>query len=321
MPQARPPFITRQNLSTGTLILIITSVLLIIAGSGVLVYTTVSNQIATDQAQGTATAQTNATMLARVITNTASAEHNATALAQANATMTAQTRGTATALASATAVAQAHATATAQVNADATATAQAAVRNPYPPYSGTLVLNDPLNNNSQGHNWDVYGLPDTNDCQFVAGAYESTIHELSGIEGSNACFAENTNFTNFTFQVQVTVVKGSCGGVSFRGDSKAGNFYEFHVCSDGTYQLYNASMDLIGSPFAYGPFPAIHKGLGQTNAVAVVAIGDTITLYVNGQNITSVIISLYSHGQIGCEATEIDNSTMVMFRNAMVWTL
>jgi hypothetical protein len=295
--------------------------LLIIVGSGVLFYTAVSDQIATDQAHGTATAQTNATTLARVITNTASAELNATALAQANATMTAQTRGTATALASETVVAQAHATATAQANANVTATAQAVVRNPYPPYGGTLVLNDPLNDNSQGHNWDEHALPGTKDCRFVAGAYESTIHESSDIERSNACFAENTNFTNFTFQVQVTVVKGSCGGVSFRGDSKAGNFYEFHVCSDGTYQLYNVDMGIVSSPFAYGPFPAIHKGLGQTNVVAVVAIGNNITLYVNGQNITSVINSLDSHGQIGCEATEIDNSTTVMFRNTMVWTL
>jgi hypothetical protein len=80
-------------------------------------------------------------------------------------------------------------------------------------------------------------------------------------------------------------------------------------------------MGTISSPFASGSFPAIHKGLGQTNVVAVVAVGNTITLYVNGQNITSVINSLDSHGQIGCEATEIDNSTTVMFRNAMVWTL
>jgi len=313
MPRERPPFITRRNLSNGTYILIIVSVLLIIAGSGVLFYTAVSDQIATDQAHGTATAQTNATTLARVITNTASAE--------LNATMTAQIRGTATALASETVVAQAHATATAQANANVTATAQAVVRDPYPPYSGALVLNDPLNDNSQGYNWDEYALSGTKDCRFVAGAYESTAPDSSGTEGSKACFAENTNFTNFTFQVQVTVVKGSCGGVSFRGDSKAGNFYEFHVCSDGTYQLYNVDTGSISSPFASGSFPAIHKGLGQTNVVAVVAIGNTITLYVNGQNITSVTNSLDSHGQIGCEATEIDNSTTVMFRNAMVWTL
>lgn len=313
MPQARPPFITRRDLSTGTLILIIVSVLLIIVGSGVLFYTAVSDQVATDHAHGTATAQTNATALARAITNTASAE--------LNATMTAQTRGTATALASEAVVAQAHATATAQANANVTATAQAIVGNPYPPYGGTLVLNDPLSDNSQGHNWDEQALSSTKDCRFVAGAYESTIHGSNDTERSNACFAENSDFTNFTFQVQVTVVKGSCGGVSFRGDSKAGNFYEFHVCSDGTYQVYDVDMGIIGSPSASGLFPAIHKGLGQTNVVAVVAINNTITLYVNGQNITIVNDSFDSHGQIGCEATETGTSTIVMFRNAMLWTL
>src|SRR5260370_14011466 len=155
MPRASPLFIPRRNLSNGTYILIIVSCLLISAGSGVLFYTTVSDQIATDQAHGTATAQTNATTLARVITNTASAE--------LNATMTAQTRGTATVLASETVVAQAHATTTAQANANVTATAQAVVRDPYPPYVGTLDLNDPLNDNIQGYNWDEYALSGTKD--------------------------------------------------------------------------------------------------------------------------------------------------------------
>src|SRR5262249_24218232 len=36
------------------------------------------------------------------------------------------------------------------------------IANPYPPYQGTLVLNDPLHDNSHSYNWDE----STSSCQF-----------------------------------------------------------------------------------------------------------------------------------------------------------
>ena len=336
MPRARPSFITLGNLSTGTLVLIIASVLLIIVGSFALIYTTESNKVATGLAHSTSTAQTRATTLARAFTGTAGAELDATTIAQANASATAQagTKATATAQANTSATAQANAniTATAQANAiatahaNATATAQAiATSNPYPPYGGTLALNDPLTNNSQGHNWDVYAVQGMNNCQFVGGAYQGTAMSYpygGGVDDYNSCNAENTNFANFAFQVQLTIVRGSCGGITFRSDSKAGNHYSFIVCSAGFYEFRNSYDGTLGSPFAYGPTPAIHQGPGQTNVLAVVAIGNAITLYVNGQKIASVTNSIYTHGQIGCEAAAIGGVlTGVIFHNAMVWTL
>lgn len=303
-----------RNLPTGKLLLIIISVLLVILGSSVLVYTTVTNKVAADHAQGTATAQTNATRFAQAVTNTAVGELQVTETAQVSAMMTAEAN------ASATAIAQVHATATAQALANATATAQAiADQNPYPPYGGILALNDPLSSNSQGHNWDVYSLPVMSNCQFVDGAYESTVSYVH-VEGSNICIAENTNFTNFAYQVQMTLLKGSCGGIAFRGNTKVNFQYEFHVCSNGIYEFYNSYEGIMGSPFAYGPTPVLHKGIGQTYVLAVVAIGSTMNVYANYQKIATVINSYGTHGQIGCESTSIGGVlTEAIFRNAKVW--
>ncbi len=279
-----------------------------------LVYTTVTNQVAADHAHGTATAQTNATRFAQAVTKTAVGELQLSETAQVSAMMTAEANATATT------IAQVHATATAQAFANAAATAQAiADQNPYPPYGGVLALNDPLNSNSQGHNWEVYSRPAMNNCQFVGGAFESTV-SLGYIQASNVCIAKNTDFANFAFQVQMTLLKGSCGGISFRGNTTIGFHYEFIVCSSGIYEFYNTYLNLIGSPFAYGPTPVLHKGVGQTYVLAVVAIGSTMTVYANGQKIAIVNQSQGTHGQIGCEAATIGGvPTVVIFRNAKVW--
>jgi eukaryotic-like serine/threonine-protein kinase len=311
MVRARRP---HHNLSTGKLLLIITTVLLVILGSIVLVYTTVTNQVAADHAHGTATAQTNATRFAQAVTKTAVGELQLSETAQVSAMMTAEANATATA------VAQVHPTATAQAFANATATAQAiADQNPYPPYGGVLALSDPLSSNSQGHDWEVYSRPAMNNCQFVGGAYESTVSFVY-IVGSNICIAKSTNLTNFAYQVQMTLLKGSCGGISFRGNTNIRFLNEFHVCSNGTYEFYSTSGGILGSPLAYGPSPALHKGIGQTYILAVVAIGNTLTVYANGQKIATVNQSYNPYGQIGCESTSIGGVlTVAIFRNAKVW--
>src|SRR5207248_9853070 len=52
----------------------------------------------------------------------------------------------------------------------ATATANPS-QNPYPPNSGTLVVNDPLTDNSKGYKWDESSFSSTDSCGFTNGAY------------------------------------------------------------------------------------------------------------------------------------------------------
>jgi hypothetical protein len=65
---------------------------------------------------------------------------------------------------------------------------------------------------------------------------------------------------------------------------------------------------------------AIYAGLGQTNLLGVVAQGNTITLFINQQQIASVQDNSYSQGGIGLCADAITNSTEVVYSQAKVWT-
>jgi eukaryotic-like serine/threonine-protein kinase len=188
-------------------------------------------------------------------------------------------------------------------------------QNPYPPF-GTLVLNDPLSDNSQGYAWYSYSTnKDGGACQFTGGAYHVS---QSNAQYINFCNASNTNFSNFAFEVQMRIIQGDCGGVIFRFQTpNNGTFYHFDVCQDGRYALYNSYTITLIQPHSSS---AIHTGLNQSNLIAVVANGSTLDLYVNSQKIDSVSDSAHSQGQIGVAATVVNNPTEVVFSNAKVWT-
>jgi len=314
----------RLTFSNDQVVIITIVVMLIILGSGLLLYTSVANNIARIKASSTAIARADASQVAFDATNNAVVSSDvATAqvalTSQARANMTATPR----AYANATATAAARATGTAQAYASATAQAYAN-RDPYPPYTGKLVLSDPLNNNSQGHGWDMFAQAGNGTCQFVGGAYQSATQLLDGGRTiANDCIAENTSFNNFAFQADVTVVSGSCGGIVFRANSKTSSLYDFFTCTgSGYWGLRSAMSGNFNANIINGNSPAIHPTAGQANLLAVVANGQTITLYANGQVLTTVTDGTFSSGQIGLEASgNAADTNVATFRNVEVWTM
>src|SRR5205085_9985036 len=144
--------------------------------------------------------------------------------------------------AGATATIQANqATATAQVNANATASVVSRINatatdvaqntDAYTPPNGTLALYNQLNTNSVA-NWDdSVGANDA--CQYKDGAYHaSTLKQNFFLY----CTAYNTNFSNFAFKVQLSVIHGDCGDIIFRSNAPRFNF--FRICKYGSYTLY-----------------------------------------------------------------------------------
>ena len=193
----------------------------------------------------------------------------------------------------------------------------AGTANPYSPNTGTLALNDPLSDNSNGYFW-YEGNDRIGGCGFSNGAFHLSVVQKEHIR---SCTAGATNYNNFAYQVQMTIVQGDGGGIVFRGNEANQAFYYFHIGSDGSYSLDIRNNNSIIITLKSGSNTAINTGLNQSNLISVVANGSNIDLYVNNQHIDSVSDSTYSQGEIGVAASSISNPTEVVFTNAKVWTL
>lgn len=194
----------------------------------------------------------------------------------------------------------------------------AGITNPYPPNTGTLALNDPLSDNSNGYFWPEGNGSVGGKCEFTGGAYHIT---TSTNENYHYCTAGTTNFSNFAYQVQMTIVQGYGGGIVIRTDVASGTHYYFHISNDGSYALDIYNKNNVINTLTSGSNSAINTGLNQSNQIAVVANGSSIDLYVNNQHIDSVSDSTYSQGEVGVAASSNGSQTEVVFSNAKVWTL
>ncbi len=219
--------------------------------------------------------------------------------------------------ANATATAQANSAATARANASATAqAAQAAltataIASNYP-FSANLKLNDPLTDNSKGSGWQ-----NDNFCKFQGNAY----HVLDPQTGTyNTCVAANTNFSDFTFQVEGELKNGDGIGLTFRGNNN--QLYRFMIFTDGTYNIVVYVDTSAGNArkLTNGSLPTT-PDLSSTNTIAVVARGSSLTFYFNQTVVTTYNDPSYSHGQIGLATFDVTNSAEAVFTNLKVWAL
>ena len=205
-------------------------------------------------------------------------------------------------------------TATAQVQA--TATTIAANSDPYSP-AGTLALLDPLSQSkawSKGSNAKFGGK-----CQFVNGAYQIS---QSRTDKFYYCDNKSKQYSNFTFEVKMTINRGDCGGLVIRNDN-TGRDYIFEVSQEGFYFFLKYKSNSSGATaLMSGISSAIKQGTGQSNTIAVVANGGNFDLYVNGQKIDHASDSDdYSQGYVGLVASAINNATTVTYQDARLWML
>ena len=304
-PPIQPQFQRHETVSHGMIIFIgVLALALIAGGLGFIVYA------ATTQYQKNV--HTQATTVARATThaqNTAQAYAQATA--QLFATENAHIYATATATNGVTVTQTAvsntvGATATANTNAITSDT------------SGSSTLNDPLTDNSNNNNWDTSNGPTASGCAFN----KSTYHVIERQKGYfQPCFAEATNFSDFVYEVQMTVDTGTQGGIIFRANSSQNTFYLFRIGIDGSYflELYKGNTTPILLSDGYSA--AITPGLGQQNVIAVIAVQNTLTLYVNQQYVATATDTSLSSGAIGVVAYDDSVPTDIVFSNAQVWDL
>lgn len=290
----RPPAPRPSPLSRPMLLLLgAVALLLVLSGVSLIFYTTVIHP-AQLRAEATATVQAAFTQDAR---------GTATAQALANVTATAQAQATATAFAQATVQAQATATALQAIYTQATSSSPSLV--------SSLAYQD-------GNNWDAYDTTDGGGCHFINGALHASVYTKNYYV---PCLALNSNYSNFAFQVQMTITQGDAGGLLFRASSDNVREYLFRVWSNGDYDLYvykdnNNSLPLIRDHSA-----AIKTGSGQANILTVIMRGSTIYLYINQQYLGSASDSTLSAGSVGVFADDHSSNTDVAFTNAKAWSL
>jgi hypothetical protein len=183
---------------------------------------------------------------------------------------------------------------------------------PYPPYQGTLLLNDPLHDNSAGYHWETMDSSDGR-CAFVRGSYHVQTSSDSGLEH---CRAQSLTVANFVAQADITLVSGDRGGLVFRASQHSG--YLFSIDCHGYYSLV-AFSSTGQTRLSGGTSPLITAS--QSYQLAVVAIGQRIDLYVNQKKITSLQNQQYVSGSIALGAQSIIQPTDVLFSNIKVWQI
>jgi eukaryotic-like serine/threonine-protein kinase len=196
---------------------------------------------------------------------------------------------------------------------------------PYPSYlpgKGTLALNDPMKDDSKGYSWNP---PNYRYCNFQGNALH--VHVFGDKTDSahfHPCIGKTPIFSDFAYQINMTIEKGDCGGVVFRSNDPL--LYYFYICQNGHYGLvrykdnYDSSKNLVlREAFS----PQIKVGLSQTNMITVLVRGHYFYLYVNATQIDSAYDTSYNKGKIGvlAKAFNIYRPTEVAFSDATVWTL
>ena len=250
-----------------------------------------------------------------------------------NIVSTAQTQLQATTQALSTVQAQINATATAQAiqgeQATATiggATATAStLSNILTQATGkTPVLDDSLADSSGTARWDQGNTINTTvartGCAFTNSAY----HVSEAHQGFlQPCIAENTDFSNFVYQVQVTLDQGDQGqaGLLFQVDSTNKAYYFFYIGSDGSYALDLYATSGQVTHLTQGTSAASTTGLGRSNQLSVLAQKGIYTLYANGQYLTTVPNTALSSGKIGLAVVNQNTPVDAEFSNAQVWQL
>jgi hypothetical protein len=135
---------------------------------------------------------------------------------------------------------------------------------------------------------------------------------------------KSESYTDVRIEADVTRQEGPSDGyygVVCRHESGS-NYYGLVISPNGTYgilQKRNGTIQFLQENTV--PSPAIQTGFGATNRVRGDCVGDTLTLYANGQRLLEVQNSDFPSGSAGMLAgTRRQTGLRVLFDNLAILT-
>ena len=92
---------------------------------------------------------------------------------------------------------------------------------PYPSYlpgKGVFALNDPMKDDSKGYSWNP---PNYRYCNFQGNTLHVNVFgDKTDTAHFHPCIGKTPIFSDFAYQINMTIEKGDCGGVIFRSNDR-----------------------------------------------------------------------------------------------------
>lgn len=155
---------------------------------------------------------------------------------------------------------------------------------------------------------------------FEKGAYHICVQ---GHNCYHTGWAQETDLSNFVFQVKMTILEGCGGGMTLRGrENESGGAEKYDPMG------YRFSFSRYGINCVYGETTLLSQSrlvaeLNRSYLLTTIARGNSLSFYIDKQYIATVTDSRASSGRIGLmswNAAEQDQAH-VIYRNAQIWDL
>jgi 3-keto-disaccharide hydrolase len=184
------------------------------------------------------------------------------------------------------------------------------------------VFYDTFKNNALG-----WSLSDTTDYIRTLQNGKLTLSNINPDTTLIESLPTNAIYDNFVISVDLTIVKAGrndSAGVYVRGDSNMDHDYRIDINGDNTFDIAKEYLDSKNNPrttFLDGPrgSPALNPS-GVQNLVKLVIVGPQLVLFINNVEVSSVIDSDYTTGQVAlfAHASEETNGVTVSFSRVEV---
>jgi hypothetical protein len=161
--------------------------------------------------------------------------------------------------------------------------------------SGAVLFRDDFSNPLSG--WKP-GVSGNGEARYQDGAYRISVSQPS----SDVWASPGFNFADARIEVDASKAGGPDDndfGVICRSNGSK-NFYFFTVSSDGYYGIgkFKSGVQILIGATSMQTSDKILRG-GQVNHIRADCVGNTLTLYVNGEKIQSVNDSDFNSGEVG----------------------